>query len=137
MKYLHKRMPEQLRMDNEDLTKGKGNIYSGGVYKNYEGKPFTGFAVGTNYTSGERKITWEQQYVNGEDIGWIIEYHDNEMVKSESLDIGATNVYYVDYDDKGNCLGDKFFSPDLLEELCEIIGEDPKNVKPLDLKSNN
>ncbi|MGB0868731.1 MAG: hypothetical protein ACPGSD_03960 [Flavobacteriales bacterium] len=135
MKYIHKRMPEQPRVDYNNLTEtGKPNIYTGGVYLNYNGKPFTGFAIEADYSTGERIIIWEQQYVNGEDIGWEISYHDNEMVDSESLSIGATNVYFVNNDEEGNCLGDHFFSPDLLDELCEIIGEDPANAKPLDLK---
>ncbi|KAB1160345.1 hypothetical protein F7018_00265 [Tenacibaculum aiptasiae] len=134
MKNTYKRMPEQIRIDYEDLTETKKvNIYTGGLYMDYKGEPFTGFAVGTDYASGKREVTWEQQYVKGEGIGWSIDYYNNGMIKNESLDIGATNVYFVEYDEEGNSLGDNFFAEDLLEELCEIIGEDPKNAKPLEL----
>ena len=128
MDYTKRRMPEQLRVDYEDLTEtDKMNIY--------KGEPFTGFAVGTDYAFGERQVTWEEQYVDGEDLGWLITYHDNGMVKNETLNLGATSVYYVDYDEEGNCLGDSFQADKkLLEELCKIIGEDPKNAKPLELK---
>ena len=135
MDYTKRRMSEQPRVDIEDLTEQEINIYSGGVYRNYKGEPFTGFAIELDYSTGEEHMLSEKQYVNGEDIGWLITYHDNGMVKDETLNLGATSVYYVDYDEEGNCLGDSFQADKkLLEELCKIIGEDPKNVKPLELK---
>ena len=80
MDYTKRRMPEQLRVDYEDLTEtDKMNIY--------KGEPFTGFAVGTDYAFGERQVTWEEQYVDGEDLGWLITYHDNlrTIAKGEEI----------------------------------------------------
>lgn len=46
------------------------NDYTGGAYHNYKGKPFTGFALDGYYENGQ--VAGEREYVNGEDIGWII-----------------------------------------------------------------
>lgn len=121
------RRPDKIRVDVDDLEKGKTNVYTGGLYRNYQGKPFTGFMVDGYYENGQ--IAGESEYVNGEDIGWEIEYYDNGLVEKESLDYGATNVYYAEYDREGNKVLSGFFAPELLEKVCAITGEDPNNVK--------
>ncbi len=123
----NKRRPEKIRVDYDDLEEGKMNDYTGGAYRNYKGKPFTGFALDGYYENGQ--VAGEREYVNGEDIGWIISYYDNGNIEYESLDYGATNVFFKEYDYEGNSLGSHFFAPELLEKVCAITGEDPENVK--------
>ncbi|WP_390450210.1 hypothetical protein [Chryseobacterium sp. Alg-005] len=93
------------------------NIYSGGVYRSYNGKPFTGFIIHGYYENGQ--IAGETEYVNGEDIGWVIEFYENGNVRNESLEYGATDVYFAEYDKEGNKISSHFFaSGTIRKSLC-------------------
>lgn len=62
----------------KDLQYIKGNDYIG-VDMNYQGKPFTGFEIDGYYENGQ--IAGEIEYVNGEQMGWVIEFYDNGFVE--------------------------------------------------------
>jgi hypothetical protein len=122
------RRPDKIRVDIDDLEKGQTNIYTGGLYRNYQGKPFTGFMIDGYYENGQ--IAGESEYVNGEDIGWEIEFYDNGLVERESLNYCATTVYFNKFDKAGNkILGGFVADKELLYKVCDITGEDPDNVK--------
>lgn len=121
-----KRMPDKIRIDTEDLEMTKVGTYTG-VDRNYQGKPFTGFQLDGYYENGQ--VACETEYVNGEQMGWVIEYYDNGMVERESLDYGATTVYFNKFDKDGNKILGGFIAKHLLEKVCAITGEDPNNVK--------
>ncbi|MDR6158689.1 MULTISPECIES: toxin-antitoxin system YwqK family antitoxin [Chryseobacterium] len=122
------RRPDKIRVDIDDLEKAQTNVYTGGLYRNYQGRPFTGFMIDGYYENGQ--IAGESEYVNGEDIGWEIEFYDNGMVERESLNYGATTVYFNKFDRDGNkILGGFVADKELLYKVCAITGEDPNNVK--------
>jgi hypothetical protein len=121
-----RRMPHKLRVDTSDLQYIKANDYKGLEY-DYKGQPFTGFELYGYYENGQ--VVGECEYVNGEQMGWDIQYYENGNVETESLDYGATNVYYAKYDIEGNKILSHFFAPEFLEKVCAITGEDPNNVK--------
>lgn len=122
------RRPDKVRIDWEDLEKikGKHNIYTGGLLYNYQGKPFTGFRIDCYHDNGQ--MAGEQEYVDGEDIGWSISFHDNGVAERETLNYGATTVYHAKYDRDGNKISSYFFAAELLDELCAITGQDPNDV---------
>lgn len=122
----NKRMPDKIRVDTEDLQSMRVGAYIG-EDMNYKGTPFTGFEIYGYYENGQ--VVGEFEYVNGERMGWTIEFYDNGVIMNESLDYGATNVYYATYDRDGTKTGSHFFAPELLEKVCALTGEDPNNVK--------
>lgn len=93
---------------------------------NYRGQPFTGFELDGYYENGQ--VVGECEYVNGEQMGWVIQYYEDSNVETESLNYGATTVYFAEYDSDGN-KSSHFFAPEFLEKVCAITGEDPNNVK--------
>lgn len=122
-----KRRPEKERVDIDDLEEKDMNICTGGMFYDYMNKPFTGFMIHGYFENGQ--ISGETEYVNGEDIGWVIEYYENGNTENESLQYGATNVYFADYKDDGTKISSHFFARELLQKVCAITGEDPDNVK--------
>lgn len=131
MENIRKRMSDLQRVDGEELSIWKDNHYTGMFFKKYKGVPFTGFEIVEYHKNG--KPAFLQQYVNGEDIGWRISFYDNGMVEDESFELGATGVYIFSYDRDGNLLSSGSVAPEsILIKLCEIIGEDPENIKPLE-----
>ncbi len=122
----NRRMPDLIRVDNEDLKKVRVGTYAGSD-KEYNGKPFTGFAVLGYYENDE--VVCETQYVNGEQEGWVLEFYDNGQLQRETLNYGATTVFFREFDTEGKKIAGGFVAPEfLLTEVCEHIGEDPKNV---------
>ncbi|MEC3876492.1 hypothetical protein [Chryseobacterium salviniae] len=123
----NKRMPNKIRVDTEDLQSVRVGTYVG-EDMNYQGKPFTGFEIYGYHENGE--IAGEFEYVDGERMGWDIQYYDNGFVERESLDYGATTVYFNKFDRDGNkILGGFVADKELLYKVCAITGEDPNNVK--------
>ena len=120
-----KRMPDKQRIDFEDLQSTGVGTYIG-QDMNYKGAPFTGFEIYGYHENG--KIAGEFQYVNGERMGWTIEYYDNGEVENETLNYGATTVYFAEYDKEGKKTGSHFFAKELLEKVCAFTGEDPRNI---------
>ena len=123
----NKRMPNKIRVDTEDLQSVRVGTYVG-EDMNYQGKPFTGFEIYGYHENGE--IAGEFEYVDGERMGWDIQYYDNGFVERESLDYGATTVYFNKFDRDGNkILGGFVADKELLYKVCAITGEDANNVK--------
>ncbi|WP_093670800.1 hypothetical protein [Tenacibaculum sp. MAR_2009_124] len=90
---------EKIRVKEEDLDdKGTGK-YTGLEYW-YEGKPFTGFVVFSYHDNGF--VASEQEYVDGQTMGWAVDYHDNGKIEYESLEYGASSVVFYEYDTEGN-----------------------------------
>ncbi len=91
--------PDKIRVKEEDLDdKGTGK-YTGLEYW-YKGEPFTGFVVFSYHDNGF--IASEQEYVDGQTMGWAVDYHDNGKIEYESLEYGASSVVFYEYDDQGN-----------------------------------
>ena len=90
-----KRMPNIVGVDTADLETTKVGKYIG-VDRNYEGRPFTGFGIDGYYDNDQ--IVGETQYVNGEQIGWELRYYDNGQLERETLSLGATTVFFQEFD---------------------------------------
>jgi len=76
-----KRMPNKVRVDTEDLQSVRIGTYIG-EDMTYQGKPFTGFEIYGYYEN--EQIAGEFEYVDGERMGWDIQYYDNGLVERES-----------------------------------------------------
>jgi antitoxin component YwqK of YwqJK toxin-antitoxin module len=122
----NKRRPEIIRVDNEDLKFERVGTYIGDDMS-YKGKPFTGFEIYGYHQNGN--IAGELEYVDGERMGWAIQYYDNGNVERESLDYGATTVYFNEFDQDGNKIIGGFLEKELLHKVCSITGENPDNIK--------
>lgn len=120
------RMPHKIRVDSSDLEIGDIGKYIG-VDRIYQGQPFTGFKLDGYYENGQ--VSDECEYVNGEQMGWDIQFYENGNVETESLSYGATSVYFAKFNEDGTKIGSHFFAPEFLEEVCKITGEDPENVR--------
>jgi len=91
--------PEIVRVFFEDLEgKGSGK-YTGAEYW-YEGKPFKGFVVFAYHDNGY--VASEQEYVEGQTMGWAVDYHENGKIEYESLEYGASSIVFYEYDEEGN-----------------------------------
>lgn len=123
------RQPHKIRIDRDDLKDIPGTInpYTGLTYLSYQGQPFNGFRQSGYYDNGQ--VVNEFEYVDGEDIGWRISFYENGMVERESLDYGQTTVFFVKYDEQGNKTLGGFLAEGLLDEVCAITGQDPKDVE--------
>jgi len=100
--------PEIIRVSEDQLeSKGHGK-YTGLEYW-YKGKPFTGFVVDDFYPNGN--IQGEQEYVNGETMGWRVKYYENGEIEYECLYYGATGVFFREYDINGKILDEGFTAP--------------------------
>jgi hypothetical protein len=86
--------PEIQRVDDKDLEFIK--MLSTGGFLHYQGKPFTGFEVTDYYEDGT--IWSEQEYAEGQVMGWEVNYYDNGKVADKSLMLGLTSVCTADYD---------------------------------------
>lgn len=115
--------PENIRVPEEKLeSKGHGK-YTGLEYW-YKGKPFTGFVVDDYHKNGN--IAAEQEYVNGQTMGWRVTYFENGEIEYESLYFGATGVYLKEYDKNGNVIIEGFIAPkELYNEVAKETGIDP------------
>lgn len=87
--------------------------------KYYEGKLFTGFAVTYYYPNGN--VDSEEEYVNGERVGWMYEYYENGNLKYKSLRLWQTSYEFEYYDENGNQTKGGLLSTmeDILERLAE------------------
>ncbi|MGQ3677693.1 toxin-antitoxin system YwqK family antitoxin [Tenacibaculum discolor] len=89
---------EKTRMFYEDLeAKGSGKYT--GVEFWYKGRPFTGFVVFSYHENG--LIASEQEFVDGQTMGWAVDYHENGKIEYESLRYGASSVVFYEYDEQG------------------------------------
>lgn len=90
--------PEVIRVYEKDLDDKGHGIYTGLEYW-YKGKPFTGFVVDDYHKNGN--IAAEQEYVNGQTMGWRVMYYENGDIEDETLYYGATTVYFKIYEKNG------------------------------------
>ena len=118
-------MPHKIRVDILDLEEMDANIYYG-VNMNYQGKPFTGFALDGYYPNGQ--VAGEIEYVDGEQMGWLLDYYENGMLEREALCYGQATVFFQTFDKEGNKTFGGFLDDHLLQKICDITGENPENV---------
>ena len=99
--------PELERVYFENLEgKGSGK-YTGAEYW-FKGKPFTGFVVFSYHSNG--LVASEQEYVNGQTMGWAVDYHQNGRIEYESLEYGASSIVFYEYDEEGNQTDEGFIN---------------------------
>lgn len=90
--------PEIIRKKESELeSKGVGK-YTGSEYW-YQGKPFTGFVIYEFHSNGN--IAFEAEHVDGQTMGWDVEYYENGKIKHESLEYGATSVVFRKFNKEG------------------------------------
>ena len=73
-------MPHKIRVDTEDLQSVRVGTYIG-EDMTYQGKPFTGFEIHGYYEN--EQAAGETEYIDGEQMGWVIEFYDNGFVERE------------------------------------------------------
>lgn len=100
--------PDIIRVDEKDLQCVGHGKYTGGELW-YKGKPFTGFEVIDRHPNGN--ILIEQEHVDGQTMGWEVEYYENGKIKYESLEYGATSVVFRKFDEEGNLLEEGWVAP--------------------------
>jgi hypothetical protein len=113
--------PEIQRVDEKDLEFIK--MLSTGGFFHYHGKPFTGFVVWEYHENGN--IWYEEEYAQGQVMGWEVNYYDNEKVATKSLMLGLTTVCLADYDYEGNVEDAYWLATKKLYNMCaELTGMD-------------
>ena len=100
--------PEIRRVDEKYLTVVGHGKYTD-VEFHYQGQPYTGFVVIDRHVNGN--VAFEQEYVNGQTMGWEVEYYENGKIKLESLEYGATSVVFYEYSETGALLEGGFVAP--------------------------
>lgn len=114
--------PDVIRVDENQLTYMGHGKYTGEEF-NYRGKPFTGFVVMDRYENGN--ILFEKEYVNGQITGWEVEYHENGIIKEETLMAGATVIMYREFSKDGALLDEEWLeSKAFYNEIAEETGMD-------------
>jgi len=114
--------PNIIRVDEKQLTYMGHGKYTGEEY-NYQGKPFTGFAVIDYYSNGN--ISFEQEYVKGQPLGWRVDYHDNGKIEYECLMAGATSIMYREFSKDGVLLDEGWLeSKTFYNEIADETGMD-------------
>ena len=100
--------PNIIRVDESNLEyKGHGKYIAEEYW--FQGKPFTGFVVLARHKNNFVKL--EQEYVDGQTLGWEVEYYENGKIEYESLELGATSVLYREYDISGVLLDEGWVAP--------------------------
>ncbi|CAM1361976.1 hypothetical protein [Tenacibaculum xiamenense] len=84
--------PEKERVFFKNLEGKDSGKYIGAEYW-YKGEPFTGFVVFSYCDNGF--IASEQEYVDGQTMGWVVDYHENGKIEYESLEYGASSVVFL------------------------------------------
>lgn len=96
--------PEIIRIHFEKLECRGSGKYIGEEYW-HQGKPFTGFVVFDYHDNGF--VEFEQEHVDGQTMGWEVEYYPNGKIKLETLMYGATSVVFREFDEQGNLTSDE------------------------------
>jgi hypothetical protein len=113
--------PEIQRVAEKDLEFIE--MLSTGGFLHYQGKPFTGFEVTDYYEDGT--IWSEQEYAEGQVMGWEVNYYDNGKVADKSLMLGLTSVCTAKYDYEGNIEDAYWITSKKLYNMCaELTGMD-------------
>lgn len=114
--------PNILRVDEKQLTFMGHGKYVGEEF-NYRGKPFTGYVVMDYHENGN--ILLEQEYVDGQVCGWEVEYHENGVIKEETLMAGATSIVYREFSKDGTLLDEGWLeSKAFYNEIADETGMD-------------
>lgn len=115
--------PEIIRVNEKNLeAKGHG-MYTGLEYW-YKGKPFTGFVIDDYHKNGN--IAAEQEYVNGQTMGWRVTYYENGEIEEEILYYGATSVCFKSFDKQGKITMEGFVAPkEYYNRVAEKTGMPP------------
>jgi len=113
--------PNKDRVDLDDLEFWKDNKYFGDDYY-YNSEPFTGFAVNSYYDNGN--VENEIEYIDGEPLGWEIEYYENGKINIETLNYGENSVYSVEYDEEGVKISGGVISSQESYEKCLSVIKD-------------
>lgn len=74
----------------------------GYMFYHYQGKPFSGYLVMDYFSDG--KIMYEEEFKEGDHMGWDNLYHENGQLKTSSLMLGATSLRWYEYDLEGNLI---------------------------------
>lgn len=82
--------PELLRQYYKDLECLGPGKYFGEEY-NYKGKPYTGFVIYDYWENGN--VMNECEHVDGQIMGWDVEYYENGDLKRESLMWGGPLLF--------------------------------------------
>lgn len=93
------KQPQKLRVSVDDLEDIRQS-YGGYSYYHYNGKPFNGYLVLDYYSNGN--IEFEEEYKEGEHLGWDNEYYETGIIKYRRLIIGETILETYKYDETGN-----------------------------------
>jgi len=99
------KQPEKIRVDENDLEDVRQSDGGYGFY-NHKGKPFTGYLVMDYHPNGN--IMYEEEYKEGEHLGWDNFYYENGQLERETLMVGATTLYFLTYDEEGNATNEKW-----------------------------
>jgi antitoxin component YwqK of YwqJK toxin-antitoxin module len=109
--------PEIIRVNEENLQDVGHGKYTGAEYW-HENKPFTGFVVIEYHANGN--IFAEKEYVNGQKMGWEVEYHENGKIQHEGLEYGATSVFFREFDTEGNKTTEAWIAPKQLYNMVAL-----------------
>ena len=100
LKQLNKiRVPES---ELEILSHSDGGYMKYG----YKNQPFTGNLAMDYHPNGY--IMYEEEFKEGEHLGWDNLYYENGQLERETLMVGATTLYFLTYDEEGNATNEKW-----------------------------
>ncbi|MEP0263110.1 hypothetical protein [Dokdonia sp.] len=89
----------KMRVAEDDLENIQQS-HGGYDFYEYNGKPFSGYMVMDYHPNGF--VMFEEEYKEGEHVGWDNLYYENGQLNSETLMVGATPIDCIKYDDEGN-----------------------------------
>jgi len=71
-------------------------------------------------------IAFEAEHVNGQTMGWGVEYYENGKIKYESLEGGTTSIMFKSFDENGNLVEEGWVaSKKLYNKVAKETGMDP------------
>ncbi len=112
--------PEIIRKRDNELHAIGNGMYTGVEYY-YNNRPFTGFVILDFHANGN--IASEQEYVNGQIMGWDVRYYENGEIEYESLEYGATGVLYREFDVTGELIEEAWLeSKKIYNKVAELTG---------------
>ncbi|MCB9225916.1 MAG: hypothetical protein R2836_01675 [Chitinophagales bacterium] len=93
------KQPNKIRVTYDELE-WIHYSYGGYDFYHYKGKPFSGYAILDYHPNGN--IMFEEEYKEGEHLGWDNEYYESGIIKYRRLIIGETTLETYEYDENGN-----------------------------------
>jgi len=105
----------KVRVEENDLEI-IGHSDGGYMTYHYQGKPFSGYMVIDYHENGD--VMYEEEYREGEHMGWDNVYYENGQIERETLMYGATGLEFYKYDEEGNLLiGGKQVPDDIYDKI--------------------